>query len=213
MAPHLGETWVYESLVSAIPGVELSDRTALLIQFVVFEAIVLATAAVYDLWAAVPAGTAAIVVAVAGSWLMLTFSRTVRQLQPPTAYRRLLFGSSIELALSVMAFVLFVTYLFVVDPRDGGSLLTDLLGAEPPVIAVVLLLLVTWDVIYRIGACWWATSTGWPSTNGTIATWTPAKATLSASRRGSFPGGSRAEPKPSARQKPTTAPPQQGPKR
>ena len=160
MAPHLGETWVYESLVSAVPGVDLSDRTALLVQFVVFEAIVLATAAVYDLWAAVPAGTAAIVVAVAGSWLMLTFSRTVRRLQPPTAYRRLLFGSSIELALSVLAFVLFVTYLFVVDPRDGGSLLTDLLGAEPPAIAVVLLLLVTWDVIYRIGACWWATVVG-----------------------------------------------------
>ncbi|QKY20856.1 hypothetical protein B4589_010880 [Halolamina sp. CBA1230] len=160
MAPHLGETWVYESLVSAVPVVDLSDRTALLIQFVVFEAIMLATAAAYDLWTAVPAGTAAIVVAVAGSWLMLTFSRTVRHLQPPTAYRRLLFGSSIELALSVVAFVLFVTYLFVVDPRDGGSLLTDLLGADPPAVAVVLLLLVTWDVIYRIGACWWATVMG-----------------------------------------------------
>jgi hypothetical protein len=160
MAPHLGEAWVYESLVSAVPGVELSDRTALLIQFVVFEAIVLVTAAVYDLWAAVPAGTAAIVVAVGGSWLMLTFSRTVRRLQPPAAYRRLLFGSSIELALSVMAFVLFVTYVFVVDPRDGGSLVTELLGPEPPAVAIVLLLLITWDVIYRIGACWWATVVG-----------------------------------------------------
>ncbi|GAB7014248.1 hypothetical protein ACFQEQ_13305 [Halolamina salina] len=160
MAPNLGETWVYESLVSAVPGLDLSDRAALLTQFVVFEAIVLTVAAVYDLWTAVPAGTAAIVVAVAGSWLMLTFSRTVRRLQPPRTYRRLLFGSSIELALSVLAFVLFVTYLFVVDPRDGGSLLTELLGPEPPVIAVVLLLLVTWDVIYRIGACWWATVVG-----------------------------------------------------
>ena len=161
MAPHLGETWVYESLVGGIPGVNIPDRAALAIQFVVFEAIVLVAAAVYDLWAAVPAGTAAVVVAVVGSWLMLTFSRTVRHLQPPTAYRRLLFGSSIELALSVMAFVLFVTYAFVVDPRSGGeSLLTALLGPEPPVIAVVLLLLVTWDVIYRIGACWWATVVG-----------------------------------------------------
>jgi hypothetical protein len=160
MAPDLGETWVYESLVSAVPGLDLSDRAALLTQFVVFEAIVLTVAAVYDLWTAVPAGTVAIVVAVAGSWLMLTFSRTVRRLQPPRTYRRLLFGSSIELALSVLAFVLFVTYLFVVDPRDGGSLLTELLGQEPPVIAVVLLLLVTWDVIYRIGACWWATVVG-----------------------------------------------------
>ena len=160
MAPQFGETWVYESLVSAVPGLNLSDRTALVVQFVVFETIVLGLAAVYDLWAAVPAGTAAIVVAVVGSWLMLTFSRTVRRINPPEPYRRLLFGSSIELALSVLAFVLFVTYLFVYDPRDGSSLLTDLLGPELPLIAVVLLLLITWDVIYRIGACWWATVVG-----------------------------------------------------
>ncbi|MFW5938944.1 MAG: DUF7530 family protein [Halolamina sp.] len=165
MAPHLGETWVYESLVSSIPGVNVPDRTALLVQFGAFELIVLVVAAVYDLWAAVPAATAAIVVAVAGSWQMLTFSRTARRLQLPTAYRRLLFGSSIELVLSVLAFVLFVTYLFVVDPREGTSLLTAVLGPEPPVVAVVLLLLVTWDVIYRIGACWWATLVGlWRAT-------------------------------------------------
>ncbi|WP_459077203.1 DUF7530 family protein, partial [Halolamina salina] len=60
MAPNLGETWVYESLVSAVPGLDLSDRAALLTQFVVFEAIVLTVAAVYDLWTAVPAGTAAV---------------------------------------------------------------------------------------------------------------------------------------------------------
>ncbi|NHX34953.1 MULTISPECIES: DUF7530 family protein [Halolamina] len=160
MAPQYGETWVYESLIGAVPGLDLSDRAALVTQFVVFEAIVLVVAGVYDRWTAVPAATAAIAVAVAGSWLMLTFSRTVRQLQPPEGYRRLLFGSSIELALSVLAFVLFVTYLFVVDPGDGGSLLTDLLGSEPPVVAVVLLLLISWDVIYRIGACWWATVVG-----------------------------------------------------
>jgi len=134
---------------------------------VVFEALVLAVAAVYDLWNAVPAATVAVVVAVAGSWLMLTFSRTVRSLAPPEPYRQLLFGSSIELALSVLAFVLFVTYLFVVDPRGAGStLLTELLGTNPPVVAVVLLLLICWDVIYRIGACWWATVAGfWRALN------------------------------------------------
>lgn len=166
MPPHYGETWVYESLVGTIPGLDLTDRAALLIQFVAFEAAVLVVAAVYDRWMAVPAATAAIVVAVAGSWLMLTFSRTLRRLGPPTAYGRLLFGSSMELALSVLAFVLFVTYLFVVDPQGAGpSLLTELLGPEPPAVAVVLLLLVTWDVIYRIGACWWATVIGlWRAT-------------------------------------------------
>ncbi|MFB6219831.1 MAG: hypothetical protein ABEH90_00200 [Halolamina sp.] len=158
MAPNYGETWAYESLVGAVPGLDLSDRMALGVQLVVFEATVLAVAGFYGLWSAVPAATAAIVVAVAGSWLMLTFSRTLRGLRTPAPYRRLLFGSSIELALSVLAFVLFVTYLFVVDPRTPGTtLLTDLLGTTPPPLAVVLLLLVCWDVIYRIGACWWAT--------------------------------------------------------
>lgn len=167
MEPEYGETWVYESLVGAIPGLDLSDRQALVTQFVIFEALVLAVAAGYGLWSALPAATAAVAVAVAGSWLMLTFSRTVRGLQPPSAYRRLLFGSSIELALSVLAFVLFVTYLFVVDPQQAGpSLLTDLLGGTPPAVAVVLLLLVCWDVIYRIGACWWATVVGlWRATH------------------------------------------------
>jgi len=160
MQPHYGETWVYESLVGAVPGLNLSDRTALTLQFVAFESLVLIAAGVYGHWEAVPAATAAVLVAVVGSWLMLRFSRTLRGLEPPEPYRQLLFGSSIELALSVMAFVLFVSYLFVVDPRDGASLLTDLLGPEPPAAAVVLLLLVCWDLIYRIGACWWATVVG-----------------------------------------------------
>ena len=151
---------MYESLVGAVPGLDLSDRTALALQFVVFESLVLLAAGAYGRWAAVPAATAAVAVAVVGSWLMLRFSRTLRGLAPPEPYRRLLFGSSIELALSVLAFVLFVTYLFVVDPRDGASLLTDLLGPEPPAVAVALLLLICWDLIYRIGACWWATVVG-----------------------------------------------------
>ncbi|GAB7093920.1 hypothetical protein JCM30237_10720 [Halolamina litorea] len=160
MAPHYGETWVYESLVGAVPGLDLSHRTALAVQFLAFEALVFIVAGVYDLWMAVPAATVAIAVAVVGSWLMLTFSRRLRALHPPEPYRRLLFGSSIELVLSVVAFVLLVTYLFVVDTGADGSLLTNLLGAEPPAVAVALLLLVAWDVIYRIGACWWATVVG-----------------------------------------------------
>lgn len=156
MALEYGETWVYESLVGAIPGLNLSDRAALGLQFVVFEGLVLALAAVYDLWTAVPAATAAVGVAVIGSWLMLLFSRTLRGLEPPEPYARLLFGSSIELVLSVVSFVLFVTYAFVVD----SALLADLLGSDPPAAAVALLLLVVWDVIYRIGACWWATVVG-----------------------------------------------------
>jgi hypothetical protein len=161
MKVEFGETWVYESLVGAIPGLHLSASTAIAVQVLVFEGAVLAVAAVYDLWNAIPAGTAAVVVAGVGSWLMLRFSRTVRGVSTPEPYRRLLFGSSVEVALSILAFVLFVTYVFVFDPRNSqSSLLTSLFGPEPPVVAVSLLLLICWDVVYRIGTCWWATVVG-----------------------------------------------------
>ncbi len=161
MPPEYGETWVYESLVGTVPGLRLSPRQAIAVQIILFESAVLAVAAWFDLWGAVPAATAAVVVAGLGSWLMLVFSQQVRAVETPEAYRRLLFGSSIEVALSVVAFVLFVTYLFVIDPGLGDStLLSTLLGSEPPALAVVLLLLISWDVVYRIGTCWWATVIG-----------------------------------------------------
>ncbi|MFC4246939.1 hypothetical protein ACFOZ7_07995 [Natribaculum luteum] len=156
-----GETWVYESMVGAIPGVDVSERVALAIQFVAFEGIILGLAAIYDLWTAAIAGTVAVVVAVTGSWLMLRFSRTVRTLPMPTTYRRLLFGSGLEVVLGVLAYVAFVTYLFVYDPRTTGeSLVVTLFGPEPPIAVVYVTLLVCWDLVYRIGASWWASVTG-----------------------------------------------------
>ncbi len=161
MHPKYGETWVYESLVGTIPGIRLSPGRAIAVQIGAFETAVLGVAAWFDLWNAVPAATAAVVVAGIGSWLMLVFSRRVRAIDTPKPYRRLLFGSSIEVALGVVAFVLFVTYLFVLDPGDGEpTLLAAILGPDPPAPAVFLLLLICWDVVYRIGTCWWATLVG-----------------------------------------------------
>lgn len=167
MAPDYGDTWVYESIVGTVPGVRVSDRTAIAIQVLGFEAAVVLVAAAYGLWSAVPAGTAAVLVAGIGSWLMLRFSRAIREINAPEPYRRLLFGSSIEVALGVAAFVLLVTYLFVVDPRNSGpTLVESLLGPDPPAIAIVLMLVITWDVVYRIGTCWWATVVGlWRAIN------------------------------------------------
>lgn len=151
-----GETWVYESIVGAVPFVTLSARTAVVVQFVVFEAALLVLAAVYDRWAAVPAGTAAILVATVGSAFMHDLGRRIRGIPVPYAYYRLLFGSSIETVLGVFAYAALLTYLFVLDPRSGTSLVTELLGPEPPVLAAYLLLVVLWDVTYRIGTGWWA---------------------------------------------------------
>jgi len=152
-----GETWAYESLVGALPGVDLSPRAALAVQFVGFEALLLALAAVYDLWSAVPAGTAAVVVATAGSALMLALGREIRAIDAPEPYRRLLFGSSAEVALGMFAFLALVVHLFVYDPRQGGeTLLVAVFGENPPVVVVYFALAILWDLVYRIGVGWWA---------------------------------------------------------
>jgi hypothetical protein len=156
-----GEAWVYESIVGAIPGLSLSQPVAVGIQFALFEGLILAFAAVYDLWAAVPAGTAAVVVAAAGSYLMLALGEEIRRLPTPDPYRRLLFASSIEVVLGVVSFVALLTYLFSVDARSGQvPLLTLLLGEVPPAPALFVGLLVLWDLCYRIGTGWWASITG-----------------------------------------------------
>jgi hypothetical protein len=155
--PEYGDTWAYESIIGALPGFSLSTRLAVAIQFVLFEGAVLVLAAVYDVWTAVPAATAAVVVATAGSVEMVRIGRLVRGEAVPEPYRRLLFGSSIEMVLSVLAYVALVTHLFVFAPRYVDvSLLEGLLGSEPPVLVVYLMLLVLWDVCYRIGTGWWA---------------------------------------------------------
>ncbi|MCG1004420.1 MULTISPECIES: hypothetical protein [Halobacterium] len=151
-----GEAWVYESIVGAIPGISVSDRTAVLVQFAGFEAVLLALAFVYDLPGTIVPGTAAVAVAAAGSAFMLSIGRQARKTGVPVRYRRLLFASSIEVVLGVVAYVALLTYLFVYDPRDGATLFGALLGQQPPVIPAAFALLVLWDVCYRIGTGWWA---------------------------------------------------------
>jgi hypothetical protein len=152
-----GETWTYESIVGALPGIQLSAAAAIALQVGLFEVALLVLAWWYDLWEAVPAGTVAIGVAAVGSLAMLRIGDGIRALDAPEPYRRLLFGSSIEVVLSVLAFVALVTHLFVFDPaRSADPLLATLFGSEPPVVVVYLTLLVLWDLCYRIGTSWWA---------------------------------------------------------
>jgi len=152
-----GDTWVYESIVGAIPGLDLTDGQAIAIQLVLFEVGVLTLAWVYGLWSAAIPGTVAVGVAAAGSGVMRQFGRGTRQLDLPDSYRHLLFGSSIETVLGILAFVGLVTHLFVFDPRVADvPLIASLFGPEPPVPAVFLTLLILWDLCYRIGTSWWA---------------------------------------------------------
>lgn len=152
-----GDAWVYESLVGVLPGVTASSRVAVTIQFVGFEAVVLLLGVVYGRPLATLAGTVAVGVAAAGSAVMLRLGDRIRSLPLPAAYPRFLFGSQIEVALGVFAFVAVVTHLFVYDPRTAEeSLLTALLGERPPVPAVYVALLIVWDLTYRIGTGWWA---------------------------------------------------------
>jgi hypothetical protein len=151
-----GETWVYESIVGAVPGLSLSPRTAVAVQFVAFETAVLVVGLGYGLEGALLPGTAAVVVAAGGSAFMLDIGDRIRATDAPAAYRRLLFGTSIEVLLGLLAYAGLVTYLFVYDPRSGSPLLADLLGERPPLLAAYLLQVVLWDVCYRIGTGWWA---------------------------------------------------------
>jgi hypothetical protein len=148
---------VYESIVGALPGIHLTDGEAIALQLGLFQVFVLFFAWAYDLWEAVVPGTIAVGVAAVGSVVMLRMGRTTRETNLPDAYTRLLFGSSIEVVLGVLAFVALVTHLFVYDTRQGGSaLFTSLFGADPPIVVVYLALLVLWDLCYRIGTSWWA---------------------------------------------------------
>ncbi len=157
-----GDTWVYESLVTAVPGVRLGEREAIALQIGAFEAGVLLLTWWYGLPAAAVPGTVAVAVAAAGSVAMLRISRRIRGIDLPDEYLRMLFGSSIEVVLGVLAFVGLVTYLFVVDPRGGTPFMSVLLGQRLPAPAVYLTLLVLWDLCYRIGTAWWlAVATLW----------------------------------------------------
>jgi hypothetical protein len=156
--PRYGDAWVYESMVGALPGIEVPPGLAIAIQVGVFETGVVALWWYYGLPdAGLLAGTAAVLVAALGSALMLRLGTTVRSVEAPEPYRRLLFGSGVEVVLGVLAFIALVTHLFVVDPRRGGeTLLRRTLGLDPPAVVVYLTLLVLWDLAYRIGTGWWA---------------------------------------------------------
>jgi len=163
--PEYGETWVYESLIGALPGITLSRRGALAVQFLGFEIAILALGWFYGLPRAAIAGTVAVVVATLGSVEMLRIARLTRGEDVPEPYRRLLFGSSVEVVLGVLAFVALVTHLFVWDSRADTPLVESLFGPDPPVLVVYLTLLVLWDVCYRIGTGWWASVAAlWRST-------------------------------------------------
>lgn len=152
--------WAYVSLLSAIPGVDVGPRAALLVQLVLFEALAIVIAVGYDRLEALPLATAAIVVATAGSALMLALSARIRSLSPPDVYRQTVFHASIDVVMGLVAFIAFLTYLLVTASSPGGGLLGRLLGEPLPAIPVFFGLLLAWDVCYRIGTAWWVSSTG-----------------------------------------------------
>ena len=152
MSRNYGETWVYESLVGGIPGLNLSRTLAVAIQFLLFEVGVLALGWYYELWSAVLAGTVAVVVAAVGSVEMHRLGAINRRLPTPASHKRLLFGSSIEIVLGVLAFIALVTYMIAWD----GALIERLFGVDPPIPVVYLTLLILWDLTYRIGTSWWS---------------------------------------------------------
>lgn len=146
-----GETWAYESIVGAVPGRSLSIGATAGFQLGLFGAAVVVGAWGYNLWAAVPEAAVAVLVTAGGSVAMRRIGRVARGLDGPPGFHRLLFGSSMNVVLGVVAFAALATYLVV----DGGGFLTALFGRIPPPPAIFLALLVAWDLCYRIGTGWW----------------------------------------------------------
>jgi hypothetical protein len=152
-----GDTWVYESIIGALPGIELSDTEAIALQLGLFEVAVIVLSIGYGIESAILPGTVAVFEAAVGSGAMQRLGRGTRELDLPQSYRQFLFGSSIEVVLGVLAFVALVTHLFVFDPRGTGmTIIESFLGENPPILVVYLTLLILWDLCYRIGTSWWA---------------------------------------------------------
>ena len=153
--------WVYESIVRSIPGINTSRSVALAVQLLGFEAGVLLFSWYFGRPTAAVAGTVGVVVAVAGSVFMLHLSREVRSVARPRPYCDLLFGSRIEILLGLLSFFVLIDYVFVYDPyQPGEALLVTLLGEPPSIVFSFLLLMIAWDVAYRIGVGWWASVLG-----------------------------------------------------
>ena len=152
MSRNYGETWVYESLVGGIPGLGVSRTLSVALQFAIFQLGVLVLGWYYGLWNAVAAGTVAVVVAAVGCVEMHRLGAINRRLSTPPEHKRLLFGSSIEIVLGVLAFIALLTYLIAWD----GTLIDRLFGPSPPLPVVYLTLLILWDLTYRIGTSWWS---------------------------------------------------------
>lgn len=153
--------WVYESIIRSVPGVNTSRRVAIAFQFVAFEAALLLLSWYHGLPRAAIAGSVGVFIAVTGSVFMLRLAAGLRETETPTAYREILFGSGIEIVFGLLAFFVLVVYLFIYDPGLAGpTLVTELLGEQPPLLLSFLLLMVGWDVAYRIGVGWWASVVG-----------------------------------------------------
>lgn len=151
--------WAYVSLVTVLPGLSINPFVALGAQFVVFEGAAIVLAATYGLWQALPLATGAITITTLGSALMVSLSDRIHSLEPPDPYRRLLFDSSVDVVMGLVAFIALVTYLLV-DAGGGMGLFERLLGVSLPAPVAYFTLLVAWDLSYRIGIGWWASVTG-----------------------------------------------------
>lgn len=158
--PDRSGSWAYVSLVTVLPGLSLDPLLALGVQFVVFEAGAIGLAAWYGLWQALPIATAAIALSTLGSAMMVSLSDRINALEPPEPYRRILFDSSVDVVMGVVAFIALATYLLVDARGPGMELFERVLGVSLPALAVYFALLVAWDLAYRIGTSWWVSVTG-----------------------------------------------------
>ncbi|MFB6104659.1 MAG: hypothetical protein ABEJ57_06195 [Halobacteriaceae archaeon] len=148
------------SLIGLLPGVSLRPGHALLVQFLGFETVAVLLATYYGLWSALPFATVAIAIAAIGSSLILGLRAELHTAALPPAARRLLFDSSVDVLMGLVAYIGFLTYLIVDTRGPDPTVLETVFDGPAPAPVVFFTLVVAWDLTYRIGIGWWASITG-----------------------------------------------------
>jgi nitroimidazol reductase NimA-like FMN-containing flavoprotein (pyridoxamine 5'-phosphate oxidase superfamily) len=155
--------WIYEEIVGRIPPFSLvSYQYSILLQLFFLLILGLILGFIFNLETfSLLYGSLAILVAVSWSLLILQLGPTLRKFRAPLSkdenellekYKGILFHRNhYEAIPGIAIFVLFMLYLFYF----GTELLENWLGKSPPIILLLFVSLLIWDICYRMGLAIW----------------------------------------------------------
>jgi hypothetical protein len=90
---------------------------------------------------------------------MSLLSERIHSANPPDSYRRVVFDSSIDIVMGLIAFITVITYLLIDAYNPTNGFLARLFAGAPPAPVIFFALIIAWDLTYRIGIGWWTSIT------------------------------------------------------